>query len=108
MSKSTKLEKTGMQKKKSYMNLNNILSEGMLGNLIKNILPKSLFKKDPKKIQKKIDTIEKGIEKRTKEIKKLDVDAKKRTDGMIKKLEKQFGVKFSKKEIEDLLKKYKR
>tara|TARA_Y100001963_G_scaffold133875_1_gene193934 strand:- start:523 stop:819 length:297 start_codon:yes stop_codon:yes gene_type:complete len=93
-----------MSKKKSYMNKDNILSEGFYTNLIKFFLPKKV--KDNLK-QSQLNRLQNDIDKIDKEIryhKKQQSDA---AEKMIKALEKQTGTKIKKyKSAKDRIKAY--
>ena len=64
-----------MSKKKSYMNKENILSEGLFDKILRSIIPKSIQKSVSKKYiekkKKEISKIDKEISKHQKKIKQL-------------------------------------
>ena len=94
-----------MSKNKSYMDRENILSEGFLSKLIKIAVPASLlYLAYDWKRNKKIKNLEKDIEQHGKNIKDADVrmkDAKQRgskaLEDMAKFLSKETGTKITKK-----------
>ena len=61
-----------MSKKKSYMNLNGIVNEGLLDDLLRSIVPKSIQKSINKAYvkekKKELDKVTKDIEKKEKEL----------------------------------------
>ena len=88
-------------KKKSYMHFNNILSEGLLDKLIRSIVPKKLIVKAK---AKKLKKIQKDIEKIDKELTNLNKKSSDNVDRMAKALEKQYGVKVTKRKVADFYK----
>ena len=91
-----------MPKKKSYMNTENIISEGLISKLINFLIPRSVKSKINKS---KIDKLEKQNQKLEKDIESSRKKQSDAYDRMIKSLEKQFGVKVNKKSADDYLKK---
>ena len=91
-----------MSKKKSYMDNENIIKEGFFDTLVRAIIPKS--------IQNKVDAnAKKYYDKEKKKINKKLQDIEKESDKLLKKatknLEKTYGVKLSDKEVKDYWKK---
>ena len=89
-----------MAKKKSYMDINNILSEGKLWSFIANlVVPQGVIDKYKKASDAKIEKYEK----------ELEVLAKKQDDAqerMFKALEKQTGKKVKRKPAKDAIADY--
>ena len=90
--------------KKSYMDTENILSEGFFSKLINKVVPKSLKIKLTKKQIQKLEKVHKKHEKDLTNVKnkidKLKQQSEDSLDRLTKSLEKQYGVKINKKYIE--------
>ena len=93
-----------MSKKKSYMDNKNIVKEGFFDSLVRAIIPKS--------IQQKVDVntkkyYEKESKKLDKKLQDLEKESAKLSNIIAKELEKQYGYKTNKKKISDFIKKRK-
>ena len=93
-----------MSKKKSYMDNKNIVKEGFFDSLVRAIIPKS--------IQQKVDVntkkyYEKESKRLDKKIEDLEKESAKLSNIIAKELEKQYGYKTNKKKISDFIKKRK-
>tara|TARA_R100001369_G_scaffold64311_1_gene91555 strand:- start:1159 stop:1440 length:282 start_codon:yes stop_codon:yes gene_type:complete len=89
-----------MSKKKSYMDNKNIVKEGFFDTLVRAIIPKS--------IQDKVDANakkyhEKESKKLDKKLQDLEKESAKLSDIIAKELEKQYGYKTNKKKISDFI-----
>ena len=89
-----------MSKKKSYMDNKNIIKEGFFDTLVQAIIPKS--------IQDKVDANakkyhEKESKKLDKKLQDLEKESAKLSDIIAKELEKQYGYKTNKKKISDFI-----
>jgi acetyl-CoA carboxylase alpha subunit len=88
-----------VSKKKSYMDMDNILSEGVWEVLLHTIVPQSLVKKYKQKSDAKIKKLEKEIE----FLAKQQDDAQER---MFKALEKRTGKKIKRQSAKDTIADY--
>mgnify|MGYP001201574645 CR=1 FL=1 len=86
-----------MKKKKSYMNFENILSEGFYSKLFKFLLPKKIKDKLDSSKKKALD---KEIAKIDKDIKSYKKQMKISQGKLYKAVEKQTGVKINKKIVD--------
>ena len=77
-----------MSNKKSYMNVENILSEGLLTNIIKHLIPQSVIKSAEEKSKAKIEKLETDIEKIDKDMENLQKKAAANREQIRKSLEK--------------------
>ena len=89
-----------MTKKKSYMDNENIIKEGFFDRLVRAIIPKS--------IQDKVDANakkyhEKESKKLDKKLQNLEKESAKLSAIIAKELEKQYGYKTNKKKISDFI-----
>ena len=104
-----------MSEKKSYMDKENIISEGFFSKLIKSIIPAAVgykvYKSSKKsyidKIDKKIEKSKKNIKDAEKRIEDAEKEAEKALEDMTKFLSKETGKKITKqsamKELDDFI-----
>lgn len=97
-----------MPKKQSYMNKENVLSEGLLDKIIRSIIPKSIQKKvtqksvtNMKKENQKLETELTDIQSK---IQKLEQQKKTSSERLHKAIEKQYGVKIKQKTTQQAIK----
>jgi len=85
-----------MDKKKSYMDRSNIISEGFFKELAKSVIPATLIYKAYNLFKdRKIKKLEKEVEQHAKNIKTLSKKQQKSANKMLDQLEKDTGVKIS-------------
>ena len=93
-----------MSKKKSYMNLKGIVNEGLLDDLLRSIVPKSIQKSINKAYvkekKKELDKVTKDIEKKEKELDDL-------VKQFFKELDDDLGYKKAKSKIKKVIDKRK-
>ena len=87
-----------MSNKKSYMDADSILSEGLWDSLVNILVPKSYIEKHKEYYTNEIKKVDKELE----ELKKESTRLAKQTSKLIKK---QYGVKISDRELKNYWKK---
>jgi len=97
-----------MPKKQSYMNKENVLSEGFLDKIIRSIIPKSIQKKVTQKsvtnIKKENQKLETELTDIQNKIQKLEQQKKTSSERLHKAIEKQYGVKIKQKTTQQAIK----
>jgi len=97
-----------MSKKQSYMNNENVLSEGLLDKIIRSIIPKSIQKTVTKKavtnMKKENQKLETEISDIQSKIQKLEQRKKASSERLHKAIEKQYGVKIKQKTTQQAIK----
>ena len=92
-----------MRKKKSYMDTDNIISEGLFNILFKTLIPKSVQQNITTQY---VDALEKEINASEKKIDDLNKQAKEAQEKIFKALEKRSGKKIKRQSAEKAIKNY--